>query len=228
MGHCVDQEMAQSGRGPDLETEAAWQAHYIKWAKIFGILDPCGYYKGIIRIMAIYIKYVQCGINFNNKEVLLSAMVRGYAKAVTNLFKLRSFSPPADLSNPNNITAILLNNMLREEDIARQRAPLNNKIFAKLRLRTTASKCKDSVSDLLFDVMALGCYIGPCLSEYAQTTQDKVNHHTNPSGKMVIKAFIANDFIFYDEKKRVVKDLNKDSLQQACFVKITWHIQKSH
>ncbi len=27
---------------------------------------------------------------------------------------------------------------------------------------------------------------------------------------MVIKAFIANNFIFYNEKKHVVKDLNKD------------------
>ncbi len=85
----------------------------------------------------------------------------------------------------------------------------------------------DSVSVLLFDVVALSRYTGPRLSEYAQTTQDKVDHH-NPSGKTVIKAFIANDFIFYDEKKHVVKDLNKNSLQQACFIKITWHIQKNH
>jgi hypothetical protein len=91
----------------------------------------------------------------------------------------------------------------------------------------TASKCKDSVSDLLFDAVALGRYIGPCLSEYAQTTQDKVNHHTYPSGKTVIKAFITNDFIFYDEKKQVVKNLNEDSFQQAHFVKITWRIQKN-
>jgi hypothetical protein len=75
--------------------------------------------------------------------------------------------------------------------------------------------------------MALGRYIGPRLSEYAQTTQDKVNHHTYPSGKMVIKAFIANNFIFYDKKKHIVKDLNKDSLQRAGFVKITWLIQKN-
>ncbi len=123
--------------------------------------------------------------------------------------------------------AILLNNMLREEDIARQRAPLNNKIFAKLSQMAIASKCKDSVSDLLFEVVALGCYIGPCLSKYAQTTQDKVDHHTFLSGKTVIKAFIANDFIFYNEKKRIVKNLNNDSLQQARFVKITWRIQKN-
>jgi hypothetical protein len=74
--------------------------------------------------------------------------------------------------------------------------------------------------------VALGCYIRPCLSKYAQTTQDKVDHHTYPYGKTVIKAFIANNFIFYNEKKHVIKDLNKDSLQRACFVKITWRVQK--
>jgi hypothetical protein len=91
----------------------------------------------------------------------------------------------------------------------------------------TARKCKDSISDLLFNVVDLGRYIRLCLSEYAQTTQDKVAHHTYPSDKMVIKAFIANNFIFYNEKKCIIRDLNKDSLQQACFVKITWHIQKN-
>ncbi len=139
--------------------------------------------------MAIYIKYIQCSINYNNKQVLCSAMVQGYTEAVNNLFKPRSFSPPADLSNPNNMTAILLNNMLWEEDIARQCAPLDNKIFTKLHRMATASKCEDSVSDLLFDVVALGRYIGPCLSEYAQTTQDKVNHHTYPSGKNGYQGF---------------------------------------
>ncbi len=40
MGDRVDREMAKSQGGPDIETEAAWQAHYIKWAEIFGIQDP--------------------------------------------------------------------------------------------------------------------------------------------------------------------------------------------
>jgi hypothetical protein len=80
--------MAQSQRGPDLETEAPWQAHYIKWAKNFGILDPCGYYESFIRIVAIYIKYIQCGIIYNTNQVLWSAMVRGYTEAVNNLFKI--------------------------------------------------------------------------------------------------------------------------------------------
>ncbi len=176
--------------------------------------------------MAIYIKYVQCSVNYNNKQVLCSATVKGYAEAVNNFFKLRCFSPPADLSDPNNMMAILLNNMLQEEDIARQRAPIDNNFFAELRQTTSASKCKDSVSDLLFDVMALGHYIGPCLSKYAQTTNDKVDYHTYPSDTTVIKAFIANNFIFYNDS--IIKELNNDSLQLACSVKITWWIQKNH
>jgi hypothetical protein len=125
------------------------------------------------------------------------------------------------------MTANLLNNMLREENITRQRAPLANKKIAELHQTATASKCKDSVSDLLFDVVTLGRYIGPCLSKYAQTTQDKVNYHTYPSGTTVIKAFIVNDFIFYNDRKRIIEESNKYSLQQARFVKITWQIQKN-
>jgi hypothetical protein len=63
--------------------------------------------------------------------------------------------------------AILLNNMLQKDDIAMKCALLDNNFFAKLHQMATASKCKDSVSDLLFNVVAFGCYIGPCLREYA-------------------------------------------------------------
>ena len=192
MGDCVDREMAKSRGGPDIETEAARQAHYIKWAEIIGIQDPCGHYLGYQRIVAIYTKYVQRGVNYNNKHDLRSATVRGYAVAVNTLFKLRGFAPPADLTDPNNMTSILVNNMLREEDIARQRAPLDNEIFAELRRSAVASKNCDSANNLLFDFVSLGRYIGPRLSEYAQTTQDKVDYHTYPSGTTVIKAFIAD------------------------------------
>ncbi len=58
MGNRIDQEMAQSRRDPEIETEAAQQAHYIKWAEIFGILDPCGPFHGYKQVVDIYIKYV--------------------------------------------------------------------------------------------------------------------------------------------------------------------------
>jgi hypothetical protein len=124
--------------------------------------------------MAIYIKYVQCGVNCNNKQALCLATVQGYAKAVNTLFKLQNFAPPADLLDPNNMTGILVNNLLKEEDIARQHSPLNNSIYAELWQVSDTSRDKDQVQNLLFDTVALGRYIGPCLSKYA---------HPNHSGE---------------------------------------------
>jgi hypothetical protein len=60
------------------------------------------------------------------------ATVQGYAKAVKTIFRLQKLAPPATLMDPNNMTAILVNNLLKEDDIARQLRPLENSIFAKL------------------------------------------------------------------------------------------------
>jgi hypothetical protein len=58
-------------------------------------------------------------------------------------------------------------------------------------------------------------------ASYDKTTQDKVkNYHTYPSGTTVIKAFVASDFIFYDDKKHIVKILDKNSFQQVRLEKI--------
>ncbi len=129
--------------------------------------------------------------------------------AVNFLFKIRGFTPPANLSDPSNMTSILINNMLREEDIAHQRAPLDNKTFAELQRSAASCKNCDSVNNLLFDFVSLGRYIGPRLSKYAQTTQDKVDYHTYPSGTTVIKAFVASDFIFIMVKNTLLRSWTK-------------------
>ena len=51
----------------------------------------------------------------------------------------------------------------------------------------------------MFDITCLGRFIGPRVSEYAQTSSKKVDRHEYPSGKKVIKAFTANDFAFFDK-----------------------------
>jgi hypothetical protein len=61
------------------------------------------------------------------------------------------------------------------------------------------SREEDQVNNLLFIVVALGRYIGPGLSKCAQTSQEKVDVHTYPSGSTVMKAFVINDFIFYNK-----------------------------
>jgi hypothetical protein len=75
MGDCVDQEVATLRRDKEIETEAAWQAHYIQWGLIMGILDPCSHQKGYQRIVAINIKYLMSGVNVRNKDYLRLATV---------------------------------------------------------------------------------------------------------------------------------------------------------
>jgi hypothetical protein len=126
------------------------------------------------------------------------------------------------------MTVILVNNLLKEGDIARQRGPFDNAIFVKLGQVLDTSRDEDQVHNLLFNVAPLGRYTGPYLSAYAQTTQEKVNVHTYPSGTTVMKAFVTNDFIFYDKKQPITKDLNDASLTKATSVKMTWRIQKNY
>ncbi len=70
-------------------------------------------------------------------------------------------------------------------------------------------------------------FIGPCISEYAQTTQDKVDYHVYPSGTHVIKVFTANDFVFYDKSGHVLKKIDDSTLNLATSVQITWCIEKN-
>jgi len=100
MGDCVDQEVSMSRQDKDVETEAAWQAHYIQWGLIMGIFDLCGHQRGYQRIVAIYIKYLMTGVNFRNKDFLRLATVQGYASSINSLFRLRNMEEPIDAANP--------------------------------------------------------------------------------------------------------------------------------
>ncbi len=77
-------------------------------------------------------------------------------------------------------------------------------------------------------MLTLARFIGPRVSEYAHTTQDKVNFHVYPSGTRVIKAFTANDSLFYKKNGHVLTKIDDSSLNLATFVQITWRIQKNH
>jgi hypothetical protein len=70
MGDHVDREVAMSWQDKEVETEAAWQSHYIVWCSIIGILDLCGNKIGYQCIGAIYAKVVMCGINYYIKDFL--------------------------------------------------------------------------------------------------------------------------------------------------------------
>jgi hypothetical protein len=56
--------------------------------------------------------------------------------------------PPINVADPNNISGILINNLVKEEDIARQRSQLDSAIFAKLLCKSNVSRSLDSDSAL--------------------------------------------------------------------------------
>jgi hypothetical protein len=85
----------------------------------------------------------------------------------------------------------------------------------------------DSEQRTLFNLVALGCYIGPRVSKYAQTMDKNVDYHVYPSGKQVIKAFTANDFQFFDKNSQVISELSDTSIEVVDKVCITWYIQKN-
>jgi hypothetical protein len=135
---------------------------------------------------------------------------------------------PTNLSNPSNMAGIIINNLINEETVASQRSPLDSTSFAELQQAASSSYSCDSDQNLLFDILTLAHYIGPRVSEYAQTTQDRVDYHVYPSGTRVIKAFTANDFIFYNKNSHVFTKIDNSSLHLAASVQITWRIQKNH
>ena len=127
-------------------------------------------------MVAIYIKYVILGVNYNNKSMIRSDTASGYAKAVNTLFELRGFPHPANLQVADNMSAVIIRNLEREEDIARQRHPLDNDIFAKLQQLAANSKSPDSVEHVVFNMVAFGRITGPRAGEYAQKTSQDLSH----------------------------------------------------
>jgi hypothetical protein len=142
------------------------------------------------------------GVNFRNKDFLRLATVQGYTTSINLLFRLQSMEAPVDTSDPNNMAGILINNLVKEEDIARQRSPLGINIFAELLQKLNVSCLPDSKQHTFFDLVALSCYIGPRVSKYKQTTDKNVDYHVYPSGKQVIKALMQTTFNFL---ARIVK-----------------------
>ncbi len=122
---------------------------------------------------------------------------------------------------------IIINNLIKEETVASKRSPLDSTIFAELQRAASLSHSHNSDQNLLFDMLTLSRFIGPRISKYAQTTQDKVDYHVYPSGTHIIKAFTANDFVFYDKSGHVLKKINDSTLNTATSVQITWRIQKN-
>ena len=226
MGHFVEREVAKSSRSQDLETIRARQAHYIKWCQAKSISDPVGPQKGWDMILAIYVKYVMLGVNYKNLSSMRSATCKGYVLDAGKLFVLRGYPNPIDFTDANNWPSIIVNNLEKEEDIASQRSPLDDKIFTEL-LRMSEKAGRDSLEAVVFNCIASGKPTGPRASKYSQTNQDKVDVHEYPSGKKVIKAWIDCDIKHFDCNTRLLQLKSDSDLEKVQSMIVEWRHQKN-
>jgi len=88
----------------------------------------------------------------------------------------------------------------------------------------------NSATSVTFDWLALGRILGLRVTEYAQTTQNRVDVYEYASGNKVIKAFIPTDWRFFNEKGRlmIADDLLEGNHATPKKLKVTFRIQKSH
>ncbi len=186
------------------------------------ILDPVGHNQGYTFIVACFIEQLMHDHN------LQSTTVCGYIRSVNILFQLRNCTIPADLSDKENICSKIIKARELEEDIARQRSPITNMIFAYLLNYARANALQDSFEAVMTDFLIIIRLLGLRVSEYAQTTQNEINVHEYPSGKGVIKAFTPLDFILYDKNNAIINETNTaNQLTALQKVKVTFRIQKN-
>jgi len=151
---------------------------------------------------------------------------RGYCDAINKLFTKRNFQIPADFSDSQNVVTMQLKALKAEENIARQRAPLTDEIFAQLEKFSNSSP-QDSVYRVVFDWFCINRLLGLRGSEYAQRTQNSIDVHEYISGNKVVKASIRPDWIFYDRQGRKIVNHGEHVYPSLGKLKVRFRIQKN-
>jgi hypothetical protein len=160
-----------------------------------------------------------------NKESVRSATCRGYAVDAAKLFTLRGFPSPVDFQDETNWTRILVHNLEREEDIAKQRRPLNALILAEM--HAMAQKAgPDSVEAVSCNVTSTGKELGWRSSEHSQAKEDEVSYHVYPSGKKVIKSMCGNDVKFSDKNEKEILIKSNTNLKRVSTAMARFNFQK--
>jgi hypothetical protein len=96
------------------------------------------------------------------------------------------------------MTAKLIVSQEREETIARQRSPFTKEMYAAM-AKLASILDQDSAESVTFDWFNIIKYMSFRVAEYAQTIQSKVDEFEYASGNKVVKAFVANNWKFYND-----------------------------
>lgn len=166
------------------------------------------------------------GINIYNKDSLRSDTIKGYAKAAIKLFRLRDFPAPFDFNDTSSMAATVLNNYEEQEDIASQRLPLDDHIFAQI-LQISSSSDFLSKECCLSDIIILSRYLGFRLSEYGQKSHSKIELHNFPDGRSIIKAITTQDLVFTGKDGTQLTRFDPENIQHVVRLTVTFRIQKN-
>ena len=94
--------------------------------------------------------------------------------------------------------------MEREEDISKQSKPLDASIHAEI-IKFSAKANKDSLEEVVLNVIAAGKFLGWRASAHSQTSQYKVDYHKYPGGNEVMKAINGNDVTYTNKNGKLIE-----------------------
>ena len=177
-------------------------------------------------MLSIYAKYVIGGDNYQCLVGPRAQTLRGYLNAVNDLFERRMIALPIDLTDKTHPVTVILSNLEREEDVARQRAPLTPEMYAELLAMARQPGASEEIK-LLARWATLAKILGPRPCEWCQKTQSKVEYHEYPSGKKVVKAFTRLDFEFFDRHGNKITTFTDETRLIVAKVRVRWKIQKN-
>jgi hypothetical protein len=208
-------------RGSGDEATCFRQAVYIDWTIKKHIPDSCGGQQGYSCVISCFVENLVLDNNCRYKTV------KGNVESINTLFKLRGFAIPIDFSDKQNMCTRLIDEIEREETIAKQRSPLTKEMFVNMGKLAAISR-KKLANLILHDWFCLIRICGFRVAEYAQTTQIKIDMHQYSSGKEVTKAFLPGDWIFKNNKGQIIRDHPLDGTAETPKqLKITFRIQKN-
>lgn len=132
-----------------------------------------------------------------------SATVKGYMDSINILFELRNLPIPSDFRDIDNMNVKLHAALEKEENVAKQRSPLTKEMFAHMVMKGKSSPINSAMA-VLYDWFCVIRIAGCRCAEYAQTKQTSIDVHEYPSGRKVVKAFMAADWTFYAKDGSII------------------------